>query len=505
MAKVYILVLQKNLNNMKTLIYILLFLFVFKLQAQPPSKFYNKFGGNGIDVGYGIKETFDRQYIVAGSTSSFGYGALDAYLLLIDSMGQKIWQKSYGGALTDVAKSVVVNPVDSGFIFAGHSNSIGNGGYDVLVVRTDKDGNLIWQKSFGGFDWDFGNDIILAPDGNVVVCGYSSSSKYGKTDGYILKLNSNTGALIWEKKYGGAEEDEFKCIKLTSDNNYILTGKTCSYNDLKGDIYFLKTDINGDSLVSKTYGKINKVDFGNDIVDENINDYFIVGGTESYTSGKMDAFLFKTTNLGDSVWLKNEGKPNSDEEATKILLSMSYQGRYIYTFGQNEVPAYKIDPKTLLVNANGFYVNGGTIGGFEDEEFYDMANTKDKGFIGVGYTRSFGSVLEDVFVIKYDSIIGITTAGNVIDVKENKLVQPKIKVYPTIISIDNSEVTVESLSSFQYIIHSAYGHIIVSATESPSLSSGIKTISLESCSIGISFLTIISNNQRSTYKIIKIK
>ena len=255
---------------MKKILFICFIVLGFNLSAQPPSKWYNKFGGSGIDIGYGVKETYERHYIVAGSTSSFGYGATDAYLILVDSMGQKVWDKTYGGVMADVAKAVVVNPVDSGFIFTGYTGSIGNGGYDVFLARTDKNGNLIWQKSFGGLDWDFGNDIVMGPDGNVVICGYTYNSKYGKKDGYILKVNSGTGALMWEKKYGGVEDDEFRAVKVTNDNFIIFTGETKSYADITGDIYFFKTNATGDSVLCKQLGRINTEDFGNLAIDFNI-------------------------------------------------------------------------------------------------------------------------------------------------------------------------------------------------------------------------------------------
>lgn len=444
MAKVYTLVLPKNLNKMKKLIYTLLFLFAFKLQAQPPAKFFNKYGGNGIDIGYSIKEIYKRHYIVAGTTSSFGYGALDAYLLLIDSMGQKVWEKSYGGALTDVAKSVVFNPVDSGFIFTGHSNSIGNGGYDVLVVRTNKTGDLIWQKSFGGFDWDFGNDIVFAPDGNIIICGYSYSSKYGKTDGYILKLNSVSGALIWQRYYGGSEDDDFRAIKTTLDGNLMLTGKTNSYKDLKGDIYFFKLDLNGDSILTKTYGYKNKVDYGNDIIEESGSGYFIGGGSESYSSGLKDAFIFKLTTTGDSVWVNFDGKPTVDEECTHVSLTKHSYGRYVFTYNVMEVSGYKRDPKNMILTLNSFYLTATTFGGTEDDELYCLDNTKDRGFIGVGYTKSYGSINEDVYVIKYDSLL--FSGGQLIGLKEINTKQELAKLFPSIITDDYPILTLQKSS-----------------------------------------------------------
>lgn len=424
--------------------YIILFLFTaLSAISQPPSKFYNKFGGFGVDIGYSVKETFDRQYIIAGSTSSSGNGEVDAHLLLLDSMGKVKWGKNFGGVYNDVAKSLVINPIDSGFIFVGQTNSFGNGGYDVYLVRTDKNGNLKWQNTYGGIDWDFGNDLTFAPDGNLLICGNSYSSSYGKNDGYLLKVNILNGNLIWSKHYGGKEEDDFRSLKVTFDNKIILTGKTNSYNDLKGDIYFFKTDINGDSLLYKSYGLVNKEDYGNDILCENTNDYFIGGGSESYSVGKKDAFIFKFNFNGDSIWLRNYGKPDVDEETYKILLSKTYQGRYFMIFGEIEFAALKKDPKMILLESNGYYVYGGTIGESEDEEFYGATNTSDKGFICVGYTKSFGSILEDLYVMKYDSIIGITPSASIIGI--NELIKNKVnlKIYPSILNETNPLLIIE--------------------------------------------------------------
>src|SRR6218665_182260 len=109
---------------------ILLLLFMMAgmhlLNSQPPDRFYTKYGGEGTDKGYGVQEIYNRQYIVVGSSSSFGDGSTDAYLLLVDSMAAIVWQKKFGGVGADVGKSVIFNPADSGFIFTGFTSSFGN-------------------------------------------------------------------------------------------------------------------------------------------------------------------------------------------------------------------------------------------------------------------------------------------------------------------------------------------------------------------------------------------
>ncbi|MDZ4663941.1 MAG: T9SS type A sorting domain-containing protein [Bacteroidota bacterium] len=485
---------------MNRALYILLVVLSFNLNAQPPSKWYNKFGGSGIDIGYGVKETYERNYIVAGSTSSFGYGATDAYLILVDSMGQKVWDKTYGGIMADVAKAVVVNPVDSGFIFTGYTGSIGNGGYDVYLARTNKNGTLIWQKSFGGLDWDFGNDIVMGPDGNVVICGYTYNSKYGQKDGYILKVNSSSGALIWEKKYGGAKDDEFKALKITTLNTIILTGETKSYNDPIGDIYFLKTTINGDSIVSKTHGRINKEDKGNSIIEDfSFTGYIIGGGTESYSSWGKDAFIFSVSSVGDSVWLQRYGNNNVDQEAIDVILNVSNTGTYVISYSDIDFVVFKRDPKHLILDANGIYYSGNAFGGDEDEELYDLQNTSDEGYVGVGYTKSFGSINEDLYIIKYDSAAYF--GGDLIGISEsNTIVKNKIKIFPTLITSDNPILNIQSDLEFSISLIDIYGKELIQTAKKDS---STNSIDLKNLSAGIYFLKVDQGGKLACFKLIK--
>ncbi|MBL7933126.1 MAG: hypothetical protein JNL60_14565, partial [Bacteroidia bacterium] len=244
-------------------ILIILLFFALNIGAQPPGKFYGTWGGNGDDVGYSGKQTKDGNYIVAGSTSSYGHGEVDVYLLKIDSMGSVIWDKTYGAFNSEVGKSVI-EVVDSGFVITGYTNSFGSGGYDAYLIRTDKNGNLIWQKTFGGTDWDFANDVVLGSDGNLHVVGYTYSYGAGKKDGFILKYDLQ-GNFLSHKFIGGAEDDELNSIIKTNDGFLATIGYTKSKNDLNGDIYFLKLDLNYDTLFTRTIGGPG-VDYGSDLV-----------------------------------------------------------------------------------------------------------------------------------------------------------------------------------------------------------------------------------------------
>ena len=271
----------------------LLFLIVFSvtLFGQAPKRFYTKFGGYGVDIGYSGKPTLDRHYIVAGSTSSYGAGNTDVYLVKVDSMGFPIWEKTFGGFGNDVGRSVIQLP-DSGYVVAGFTNSFGAGGYDVYLIRTDKNGNLIWQKTFGGLDWDFAYDVTLTPDGNIALVGNTSSFGSGKKDGLFLKFDF-LGNVIQQKYIGGVENEELRSIIVTNDLSLASVGYTESKGEINGDCYFVKLDLNGDTIFTKYFGGPGK-DYANDIVQKPNTEYVICGAQTFTPNPKTQSFYVLT-------------------------------------------------------------------------------------------------------------------------------------------------------------------------------------------------------------------
>ncbi len=387
------------------------------LNAQPPSKWYNKFGGSGIDIGYGVKETYERHYIVAGSTSSFGYGATDAYLILVDSMGQKVWDKTYGGVMADVAKAVVVNPVDSGFIFTGYTGSIGNGGYDVYLVRTNKNGAVIWQQSFGGLDWDFGNDIVLAPDGNVVICGYTFNSKYGQKDGYILKVNSSTGALMWEKKYGGNNHDELTSVIYTSDGLISLCGTRTS-NGIDNDFWLLKLNLTGDSILSKSVTSFSTNEKCYDFIENKNNELVFCGALDTTVAmtEKYSSYLIRTDLNGAFLSQVNFTNGVTPDEKFSSVCSVKNQYEICMTRKIYQ-GVFKLNCQPFKTQNDFIYQAATTYGDDGDDELFNIENCSDNGFIMTGYTKSFDAISEDVFLIKLDSTV--FGAQSIVGIEEN--------------------------------------------------------------------------------------
>lgn len=477
---------------MKKISLILLLTFAFFIKAQPPSNFLTRFGGTGVDVGYSVKYTLDRQYIVAGSSSSYGSGGSDVYLTKVDSMGLPIWDKTYGGFNSDIGRSVV-QLLDSGFVICGFTNSYGNGGYDILLIRTDKLGNFIWQKTFGGSDWDFAYDIVLAPDGNVVVCGTTNGIGNGKRDGVMLKYDQ-AGNLIWQKSYGGSEDDELNALIVTNDNQLAALGYTKSKGEINGDFYFIKTDLNGDTLFTKTYGGPG-IDYGTDLIARPAT--YLVSGAKTYSN---NAYTEATTfELGLTGAKLNEANfyvsGGVDEKWTALTNSYAGPGHTAY-LRNIPVSGFKTQGNMFVCINNLYPYLVNSYGSGEDETMYAIDATKDGGYISVGTTNGFNSVNGDVFLIKQDSFV--VNYQNLTALKQNELKQEKWILKN--LGANHYEIEMMSELYKSVVVTNIYGAEVVTLAVSDKKA----VVSLENLPASVYVVTIKSSERKPiVFKLIK--
>ena len=152
------------------------------------------------------------------------------------------WAKTYGGEEGDQANSIQQTS-DGGYIMAGRTWSFGAGIHDYWVLKLDANGDVTWQKTYGGEDWDQANSIQQTSDGGYIVAGCTRSFGAGHYDYWVLKLDAN-GGVTWQKTYGGENEDRAYSIQQTSDGGYIVAGYKLS-GAFSTDYWVLKLDANG--------------------------------------------------------------------------------------------------------------------------------------------------------------------------------------------------------------------------------------------------------------------
>ena len=162
--------------------------------------------------------------------------------------------------------------------------------------------DTLWTKTYGGIEYDWGFSVQQTDDGGYIIGGaiYSFGSISG--DVWLLKTDAN-GDTVWTKIYGGAGTDEGQCVQQTTDSGYIIVGWTESFGAGAWDVWLLKTDADGDTLWTKTYGGI-FVDYGYSVQQTNDGGYIIVGWTKSFGAGDYDVYLVKTDVDGDTLWTK---------------------------------------------------------------------------------------------------------------------------------------------------------------------------------------------------------
>lgn len=430
---------------MKKLFTISLFLCLAFANGQPPKRFFTKFGSDGDDVGYSAKVTLDKQYIIAGMTSGWGNGNTDVMLAKMDTMGQVIWLKTYGGFSNDIGKSVV-QLADGSYVIAGFTNSFGAGGYDAYLIKTDVNGNLIWQTTFGGDDWDFANDLVEAADGSIWVVGNTSSFGNGKKDGFVLKYDI-AGNLQWQKYHGGAENEELRAIIRTNDNLIGTVGYTESRGDINGDGYFAKLNLNGDTVFTRSWGGPYK-DVANDLTQKSSGDYIFCGAKTFSANGTSYAYMCSYSLTGEFIW-DNSYKHNNSDNEEFVTCANSTMLDYVTGYIRNvRFPVNKMQGQMFAAIHGGWPYKVNESGGGDDEYLYSTENTPDGGYISVGSTTSFGSVGKDVYFIKNDSTIINYTSIVSVPETDYETTQPLIRTTPFWVSVefaDARDKTVEVL------------------------------------------------------------
>lgn len=278
-------------------------------------------------------------------------GADDLYIMKIDTLNEDSnWKVSYGGSNDDCGVSMI-NSIDGGFVVIGYTSSndgdfkgMNQGLDDVLVIKVDSDGDLVWKRVFGGNQNDRGRSIIAANDGGFLITGYSESNdgdfkgmNKGHGDIFVMKLDED-GKTVWIKSYGGNDTDDVDDIKKVG-TDYIITGSTQSNDgDFSGmnignsDIFVMKLDSNDDIVWKKNFGGTG-YDRVNDVVISINEEVILVGETNSndgdfnqMNNGDSDLFLLKLTSDGSIVWKDTFGGSSMDDGQ---YIDVTTEGGYI--------------------------------------------------------------------------------------------------------------------------------------------------------------------------------
>ena len=465
------------------------------LFGQAPDTLWTRtYGGSGYDEGNSILQLNDGGYFVLGNSSSFSsYDKI--YLLRINSSGDTLWSRIYGQDSYNDGYRIRPTP-DSGFIIAGIANAMFSN-EDCYLLKINGSGDTLWSRKYGGLGVDEGYAVQPTSDGGYILVGYTDSYGTGG-DIYLIKTDAG-GDTTWTRTYGNTDVDFGSDARELPGGGYIIIGTTVSYGPNLDDVYIIKTNPNGDSIWTRTYGKPNHVDWGL-ALDLLPDSGFIVAGWTCPMSGvNAEAYLLRLKANGDTLWTRTFG--GADDDYARYV-QKTPDGGFIVTGFTYSYGAGQCDVWLLKVNAGGDTVWTKTVGGPEVDAGATVIPTSDHGYIAVGYSESFDPN-GDIYVIKIAPDMGVTQETNGNRQKTAHL----FEIQPNPI---HNEFTIQYALSGQaevrILLFDVSGRLISVLANDPQ-SSGVHREQFKRTNLpqGIYFITIDIEGRRETRKIILLK
>lgn len=354
------------------------------------------YGSPDNDFAFALAATSDGGYAIVGSTGST-IGSTQGYVWLVkaDADGYELWNRTYG-IIGKTHGYYVVQTVDGGYAIVG-SNASSSDNRDVWLLKTDADGNELWNQTYGGAEDDNALSLVQNSDGGYTIAGTTGSFSGGNSDFWLIKTDA-AGNELWNQTYGGPEIDLARSLVQTSDDGYAILGITRSFGAGGVDFWLVKTDADGMLQWSQTYGGPAD-DFALNVVETSDSGYALIGNTLTYGAGDFDFWLIKTDSTGNELWNQTYGGPESD---SGLSLVQSSDGGYALTGSTTSYGAGGQDFWLVKTDADGNALWNQTYGGPDGDGAYSLVKTDDGGYAIVGTTESYGVGGQDFWLIKTD-------------------------------------------------------------------------------------------------------
>lgn len=274
--------------------------FAVKLDASGNELWNKTYGSNvTIDEAHAVVEAHGGGYLLVGH--SFINGSLEINAFKIDENGEKQWEKYYGGSASEQGSDVI--KTNEGYMIVGNTESKGKGKWDVWMLQIDKEGNELWDTTFGGGDNETANKVIQTKDGGFLIAGSTYSFAYASQDFWVIRTDKE-GNEIWNKAYGALAAEEAYGLIETKDGNYVAAGfqevwdeKEQSISDEGFEVYMVKFDDKGEKIWERSNGGEDE-QRAFDIQETEDGSFMVVGLTKGNSRKGVDVVLIKANNSG---------------------------------------------------------------------------------------------------------------------------------------------------------------------------------------------------------------
>lgn len=395
------------MKTKKAFIFIILLIsysFFFQASSQAPDSLWTiHFGEDEYsEEARAVVEVSDG-FVIAGSIDKNTTNQTDIYLLKVDLSGNKVWSRSYGGGARDHAYDLKQTN-DGGFVVLGSGWDQEEIEDKIWLLKIDSEGDTLWTKHFGGYDdTGLGSEtaycVQQTTDNGYIITGVYQPPGVGP--GYELYLikTDEYGELKWEKTYGDTYHNYGHSVQQTIDGGYIIAGHT--YRDNSGDdcdIWLVKVDSEGGFTWSETYSFPNR-DYGYVVLEsQNYNGYYVIGSTQKHAV-LPTAYILKTNTEGLLEWWQYYGGPGTEYAYTA---SFDHDGDILVSGYSYEEGI--IDAQVFLMKASAedgdliWYKNFGYL---INEFVFDMVPTSDYAYVVVGNTNWVGNMPEKIIIMKF--------------------------------------------------------------------------------------------------------
>lgn len=350
-------------------------------------------GFAGQDIATSIT-TGASGYFLCGSTTSIR-NQQDMYLAKLDARFQIQWSKTFGGAYNDVASQVIAD-ADGGCTLVG-TVAVTPGNTQIVVLKTDREGSIVWYRDFGSAVRDEGRAIVRLDDGGFVIGGTTNAGPTKNDDFFLSKVSANE-QTVWSITYGDINVDRGHALVQTADGGFAVAGyrSFVTAPSTEWNVLLVKFDANGNALWEQTY---NRYPIDQAMALCATSDGGLLIGAQSEIRGlgaDVDNWLIKTDASGNAQWTTVMG--NTIEDRLQSVYPRA-DGTFLVA-GFTNPGGTNLQAAVSWISASGQIIWTSVFGSSSSDVLFSVIEDRSGQIVGTGYTQRSGN--SDIYIVLPD-------------------------------------------------------------------------------------------------------